>query len=117
MYRKGVSMSEFVICIDSESNPASLIMGKVYRTLSDTEARRITLRYSDLHILIPVLRDKLISFAPVLDLPRNLLEPCFNKRKHSRRLATRYEKTAANCLAMLKLATGRLWPRTDEYST
>ena len=37
-------MSEFVICIDSESNPASLIMGKVYRTLSDTEARRITLR-------------------------------------------------------------------------
>ena len=39
MYRKGVSMSEFVICIDSESNPASLIMGKVYRTLSDTEAR------------------------------------------------------------------------------
>ena len=44
MYRKGVSMSEFVICIGSESNPASLIMGKVYRTLSDTEARRITLR-------------------------------------------------------------------------
>ena len=32
-------MSEFVICIDSESNPASLIVGKVYRTLSDVEAR------------------------------------------------------------------------------
>jgi len=32
-------MSEFVICIDSESNPASLIVGKVYRTLSDTDAR------------------------------------------------------------------------------
>ncbi len=39
MYRKGVSMSEFALCIDSESNPASLIMGKVYPTLSDTEAR------------------------------------------------------------------------------
>jgi hypothetical protein len=33
-------MSEFVICINNESNPASLIVGKVYRVLSDgqTEA-------------------------------------------------------------------------------
>lgn len=31
-------MSEFVICINNESNPASLIVGKVYRALSDTEA-------------------------------------------------------------------------------
>jgi hypothetical protein len=31
-------MSEFVICIENQSNPASLILGKVYRTLPDTEA-------------------------------------------------------------------------------
>jgi hypothetical protein len=31
-------MSEFVMCINNESNPASLIVGKVYRALSDTEA-------------------------------------------------------------------------------
>lgn len=31
-------MSGFVICIDNESNPASLILGKVYRRLSDAEA-------------------------------------------------------------------------------
>ena len=31
-------MSEFVICIDNASNPASLIVGKVYRTLADPEA-------------------------------------------------------------------------------
>jgi hypothetical protein len=31
-------MRDFVICINNESNPASLILGKVYRTLSDTEA-------------------------------------------------------------------------------
>jgi hypothetical protein len=31
-------MSDFVICIDNKSNPASLIVGKVYRTLSDAEA-------------------------------------------------------------------------------
>ena len=31
-------MSNFVICINNGSNPASLILGKVYRTLPDTEA-------------------------------------------------------------------------------
>lgn len=34
-------MSRFVICINNESSPASLILGKVYRTLPDAspEAR------------------------------------------------------------------------------
>ena len=32
-------MSEYVICINNEGNPASLIVGKVYRTLPDTEAQ------------------------------------------------------------------------------
>ncbi len=31
-------MSDFVICIDNASNPASLILGKVYRKLPDPEA-------------------------------------------------------------------------------
>jgi hypothetical protein len=31
-------MSEFVICLDNERNPASLIVGKVYRRLSDADA-------------------------------------------------------------------------------
>ena len=31
-------MSDFVICINNDSNPASLIVGKVYRTLPDAEA-------------------------------------------------------------------------------
>jgi len=31
-------MSDFVICIDNDSNPASLILGKVYRTLPPAEA-------------------------------------------------------------------------------
>jgi len=31
-------MSHFVICIKNESNPASLIVGKVYRTLQDETA-------------------------------------------------------------------------------
>ena len=31
-------MSDFVICINNDGNPASLIVGKVYRTLSDPAA-------------------------------------------------------------------------------
>lgn len=31
-------MSDFVICIDNKSNPASLIVGKVYRVLPDAKA-------------------------------------------------------------------------------
>jgi hypothetical protein len=31
-------MSDFVICINNDSNPASLIVGKVYRMLPDAEA-------------------------------------------------------------------------------
>ncbi len=37
-HQEGDSMSEFVICINNDSNLASLILGKVYRTLPDTEA-------------------------------------------------------------------------------
>jgi hypothetical protein len=41
-------MSEFVICIDNRSNPASLILGKVYRTLPDADAEAHNmLRISD----------------------------------------------------------------------
>jgi hypothetical protein len=31
-------MSNFVICINNDTNPASLIIGKVYRTVPDAEA-------------------------------------------------------------------------------
>ena len=31
-------MSDFVICINNDSNPASLLVGKVYRTRPDSDA-------------------------------------------------------------------------------
>ena len=31
-------MNDFVICINNDSNPASLIVGKVYRMLPDADA-------------------------------------------------------------------------------
>ena len=42
---------------------------------------------------------------------RNLVERFFNKIKHFRRIATRYDKLAANYMAMVKLASIRVWLR------
>jgi len=41
----------------------------------------------------------------------NRIERLFNRIKHFRRLATRYEKHASNFLAMLRLAATHLWLR------
>ena len=41
----------------------------------------------------------------------------FNKLKQFRHIATRYEKLAANFLAMIKIATIRLWRRAYESTT
>jgi transposase len=42
---------------------------------------------------------------------RHLVECCFSKLKQFRRVATRYEKTARNYLAMLTVAAIVLWLR------
>jgi transposase len=45
---------------------------------------------------------------------RNLIERFFSNLKHFRRVATRYDKLAANFLAMIQLASMRLWLRAYE---
>ena len=42
---------------------------------------------------------------------RHLIECCFSKLKQFRRVATRYEKTAKNYLAVVTLAATMLWLR------
>jgi hypothetical protein len=44
-----------------------------------------------------------------------LVERFFNKIKHCRRVATRYDKLAANYLAFVQLASIRLWLRAQMY--
>ncbi|MGQ0533919.1 MAG: IS5/IS1182 family transposase, partial [Caulobacteraceae bacterium] len=48
---------------------------------------------------------------------RNLVERYFNKLKHFRRVATRFEKLARNLLAAVLLASARLWTRAYESTT
>lgn len=40
---------------------------------------------------------------------RNRIERCFNTLKNSRRLATRYDKTAQSYLGFARIAAIRLW--------
>jgi transposase len=51
------------------------------------------------------------SFSPYLYRFRNLVERFFNKLKHFRAVATRFEKHDANYLALVKLAATRIWMR------
>lgn len=50
-------------------------------------------------------------FSPFLYRFRNLVERFFNKLKHFRAVATRFEKHDANYLALVKLAAARIWMR------
>jgi transposase len=54
-------------------------------------------------------RTEPICFSPHLYRARNLVERFFNKLKQCRRVATRYDKLAANYLAFIKLAAIRIW--------
>ena len=56
-------------------------------------------------------RKEPICFSPYLYRARNLVERFFNKIKQCRRVATRYDKLAANYLAFVQLASIRLWLR------
>jgi transposase len=59
-------------------------------------------------------RNDPICFSPYLYRARNLVERLFNKIKQCRRVATRYDKLAADYLAFVQLASIRLWLRVNE---
>lgn len=51
------------------------------------------------------------AFSRFLYRYRNLVERFFNKMKHFRAIATRFEKHDANYLALVKLAAAKIWMR------
>jgi transposase len=74
--------------------------------LADLDARAIA-------AVIPPKRNRKVQ--PVIDghlyALRNLVERCFSKLKHSRRLATRYDKTADAYTGFILITAARLWVR------
>jgi len=62
-------------------------------------------------------RKKPHPFCKALYRERNCIERFFNRIKHFRRIATRFEKHAENYLAMIKLAAVKIWLRHNESMT
>ncbi len=62
-------------------------------------------------------RKNVPAFSSYLYRYRNLVERFFNKIKHYRGVATRYDKRADNFLAGVKLASIRIWLRHNESMT
>ena len=59
-------------------------------------------------------RKNVPAFSSFLYRERNLVERFFNKLKHFRAVATRYDKRSDNYLAGVKLASARIWMRFNE---
>ena len=59
-------------------------------------------------------RKNVPAFSTYLYRSRNCVERFFNKIKHYRGVATRYDKRADNYLAGVKLASARIWMRANE---
>ena len=59
-------------------------------------------------------RRNIPAFSRFLYRYRNLVERFFNKLKHFRAVATRYDKRDDNFLAGIKLASFRIWCRFNE---
>jgi len=63
--------------------------------------------------VIPMRRGRKIQIAidDFIYALRNRIERCFNRLKNARRLATRYDKTAASYLAFIQIVSLRLWAK------
>lgn len=79
----------------------------------DADAILADLEDRGMAAVIPPKRNRKVQ--PIIDghlyALRNLVERCFSKLKHSRRLATRYDKTADSYIGFILVASTRLWVR------
>ena len=100
------------VLIQSLTRTRDLVADRGYdaRSLIDLAAARGTRAH------IPTQKDRRQqrSIDPRLYRERNLVERFFNKLKHFRRVATRFDKLARNFLAAVLLASSRIWLRTYE---
>ena len=89
--------------------PKVLLADKAY----DADAILADLEHRGAAAIIPSKRNRTIprDVDRHLYALRNLVERCFSKLKHSRRLATRYDKTAGSYLGFVLVASIRLWVR------
>jgi transposase len=87
----------------------AVIADKAY----DSNAIRTAIASAGMQAVIPSNRRRnvIIPHDEILYRERNCIERCFNKLKHFRRIATRYDRRAVHFLAFLCLAAAMLWMR------
>jgi transposase len=79
----------------------------------DNNDLRQTIAGMDAEAVIPSSRSRKVPIPHDEGVykERNLIERCFNKLKHFRRFATRYDRRATHYLAFIHLAAVMLWLR------
>jgi len=68
---------------------------------------------ADMIAVIPSTRARKVPIPhdPLLYKTRNRIERCFNKLKHFRRFATRFDRRMKHFLAFIHLASAMIWMR------
>ncbi len=89
--------------------PQTLMADRAY----DSSAFRQAIASLGAKAVIPSTRSRKtpIPHDPVLYPLRNRIERCFNKLKHFRRFATRYDRLARHFLAFAQFAVSMIWMR------
>jgi transposase len=89
--------------------PNHVIADKAY----DSNALRALIASLGAEAVIPCnpTRRRLIPYNFTFYKLRNRIERCFNKLKHFRRIATRYDRRATYFLAFIYIACSILWMR------
>ncbi len=89
--------------------PAHVLADKAY----DSNALRTLIADIGATAVIPCnpRRKRLIPYNFEVYKARNRIERCFNKLKHFRRIATRYDRIAVYFKAFIYLACAMLWMR------
>lgn len=79
----------------------------------DSDRLRAELKRRRAKCCVKPLRNRKTKYRPRRKTysKRNAVERFFNKLKHFRAIASRFEKSAANYLALVKLAAARIWMR------
>lgn len=79
----------------------------------DSAALRAQINVMGAEVVIPSSRSRKVAIPHDRDIyaHRNQIERCFNRLKHFRRVATRYDRRAAHFLGFIHLAATALWLR------
>ena len=89
--------------------PAAVLADRAY----DANSLRAHLAQIGAEAVIPSTRSRKtpIPHDPLIYKLRNRVERCFNKLKHFRRFATRFDRLARHYLAFVHIAASMLWMR------